>query len=220
MSTAAQIAANQKNATRSTGPRTPKGKKVSSANATRHGLAGAFRVMPGEDPEEYLDLLESYQDQFQPATDHEDYLVTLLAQSRWKMQRIERLQAEALDQILESGDPEQSPDAAVVTALGKPGSAFDRLQRYSAQYERTYFRASRELAEIARQRVKDRRTAVNGQIDRIMNGPLPNGAPKNACQSALRNEPNPAPASPCAASSAACRGPENAPAGPLPVALS
>ncbi len=41
MATAAQIAANQANAQKSTGPKTPPGKAASSRNATKHGLSGS-----------------------------------------------------------------------------------------------------------------------------------------------------------------------------------
>ena len=42
MATAAQIAANQRNALKSTGPKSEKGKQKSSVNARRHGLYGAL----------------------------------------------------------------------------------------------------------------------------------------------------------------------------------
>ncbi|HZU23927.1 MAG TPA: hypothetical protein VFA04_00300 [Bryobacteraceae bacterium] len=48
MSSSAQILANQKNATSSTGPRTEAGKATSSQNAVSHGLTGGFRVLPHE----------------------------------------------------------------------------------------------------------------------------------------------------------------------------
>jgi hypothetical protein len=54
----AQIAANQKNAQLSTGPRTPEGKAISRGNALKHGLAGEGVVLPADDAAdlERLDL--------------------------------------------------------------------------------------------------------------------------------------------------------------------
>ncbi len=192
MSTTAQINANQMNATRSTGPRTPEGKKVSAANATRHGLTGKFALLPGEDPEEYANLLLTYQNEFHPATEHENFLVTQLAQSRWKMDRVERLQEEAFNQTMAAGDPSQSPDAQIVTALSQPATVFDRLQRYAAQAERSYHRAHRELTQLRRQFAKDRATALSAHLDNIMAAPLPDHPHYPAYQAALRNEANPA----------------------------
>ncbi len=46
-----RIAANRRNAARSTGPRTPEGKARSRGNALMHGLSGAGIALPGEDAE-------------------------------------------------------------------------------------------------------------------------------------------------------------------------
>jgi len=46
MATAAQIAANQRNALKSTGPKSQKGKQMSSVNARRHGL---YSALPARD---------------------------------------------------------------------------------------------------------------------------------------------------------------------------
>ncbi len=57
MATAAQIAANQANAQKSTGPRTPPGKAASSRNATKHGLSGSTTValLASESDRAYLE---------------------------------------------------------------------------------------------------------------------------------------------------------------------
>ena len=52
MATAAQIRANQQNAAKSTGPRTPEGKEISRANSLKHGLTGAGIVLPQSDAAE------------------------------------------------------------------------------------------------------------------------------------------------------------------------
>ncbi|MCC7498454.1 MAG: hypothetical protein IT160_12805 [Bryobacterales bacterium] len=190
MSTAAQITANRINATRSTGPRSLEGKKKASANATRHGLAGAFHLLPGEDPAQWAALLHAYREEFRPTGVHEDFLVLQLAQSRWKMDRIGRLQAEAANQALASADSAQSTDARLVTALAQPGNVFDRLQRYFVQAERSYHRAHRELTQLRRQLARDHAAAVSDELNHIMNAPLPNHPGFTTYRDVLQNEAN------------------------------
>ena len=48
-----QIAANQANAQKSTGPTSAEGKQRSSLNALKTGLTGRTVLMPGEDTEAY-----------------------------------------------------------------------------------------------------------------------------------------------------------------------
>ncbi|MCX6621320.1 MAG: hypothetical protein NTY38_09605 [Acidobacteria bacterium] len=196
MSTPAQIHANQQNATRSTGPRTPEGKAASASNSTRHGLTGNFHLLPGEDPADYSELFNEYANEFQPATEHESFLVIQMIEARWKLERIERLQGEAFEQLIASGDQTQSPNARIVAALNLSSPALDRLQRYAAQAERTYHRAHRELVQLTRQRVKEHAAAFDANLNRIINAPLPNQPGYEAYRTALRNEANPVPPTP------------------------
>ncbi len=48
MTTARQIAANCRNAQKSTGPKTPNGKAITKMNALRHGLTAQEILIPGE----------------------------------------------------------------------------------------------------------------------------------------------------------------------------
>ena len=48
VSTESQIQANRENAQLSTGPKTEAGKAAAALNNTRHGLTGAFRILPTE----------------------------------------------------------------------------------------------------------------------------------------------------------------------------
>lgn len=50
MATEAQIAANWRNAKKSTGPKTPEGKKAVSQNAVRHGLLATTALVRGRTP--------------------------------------------------------------------------------------------------------------------------------------------------------------------------
>ena len=60
MSTEKQIAANRRNAARSTGPRTQSGKARSRFNALKHGCRAKLPILPGEDPAVYQDRLDAW----------------------------------------------------------------------------------------------------------------------------------------------------------------
>jgi hypothetical protein len=66
MATPAQIAANQANAQKSTGPRSVEGKSVSRFNALKHGIDAASIVIPGEDPADYDALADHNRPHFTP----------------------------------------------------------------------------------------------------------------------------------------------------------
>ena len=51
--------ANRVNALKSTGPKTAKGKAVSSRNATKHGLTAQSAVVLEEDPQEFEEFAEA-----------------------------------------------------------------------------------------------------------------------------------------------------------------
>ncbi|HZU27577.1 MAG TPA: hypothetical protein VFA04_18755 [Bryobacteraceae bacterium] len=156
MSSSAQILANQKNATSSTGPRTDAGKATSSQNAVSHGLTGSFRVLPHENQADFDACLARYRQEFEPTTEHERFLVELITQSRWELQRTNRLIAAVLERMASAPDTgAASPDAAIAAALiGRTADAFTTLKRYAAAAERTYLRCSRELTQNAARRAK------------------------------------------------------------------
>ena len=87
-----QIAANQANAQKSTGPTSAEGKQRSSLNALKTGLTGRTVLMPGEDAEAYRLHCERFEDQFQPATSEEKELVQSLADLRWRLLRCAQLE--------------------------------------------------------------------------------------------------------------------------------
>ena len=146
MSSTAQILANQNNAEHSTGPSSPAGKAASNRNATTHGLSSGFAVLPHEDRHEFEYLLDSYGQTFKPLNEHECFLVERMVESRWKLARLQRMEA-ALFQQMTSQDPTNTdPDAVIVAALlAGNANAYASLQRYTAAAERSYYKAKREL---------------------------------------------------------------------------
>jgi hypothetical protein len=67
MISSAQLAANQANAQRSTGPKTAQGKAISARNNFRHGFSGAFTVLPWESQDEFDMLLGGFRDEHRPS---------------------------------------------------------------------------------------------------------------------------------------------------------
>jgi hypothetical protein len=92
MSTAAQIAANQKNAQLSTGPSSESGKAKSSLNAVKSGLTGRTVLLPSEDAPRYEAHVAEFVNHYAPIGDEECKLVQSLADTEWRLLRIPALE--------------------------------------------------------------------------------------------------------------------------------
>ena len=91
MATANQVEANRKNAKKSTGPKTDKGKKTSSQNALKHGLAAsAESLMPGEVPGAFEKVLETWVRDAKPQNVIEHALVKRACAANRKLERSAR----------------------------------------------------------------------------------------------------------------------------------
>ena len=90
MASVAQIHANQKNAKKSTGPVSIKGKNKVSTNAVKHGVFSSKLILKDEDPAKYQLLLEQLQDELKPVGILEHSLVERMALSLWRQQRLVR----------------------------------------------------------------------------------------------------------------------------------
>lgn len=93
----AQLAANRRNALKSTGPRTPEGQDVSKMNACRHGILSKEAVVRGrcikEDDQEFAALHQRLCEELEPVGLLEEMLVDDIVTARWRMRRA--LKAEA-----------------------------------------------------------------------------------------------------------------------------
>src|SRR5207253_5429865 len=85
--TDAKLNANRQNAQRSTGPRTPEGKKRSSLNATRHGLTGQVHVTTESDRKVYDSHCGEFFQDWQPQGATEKHLVQTVAEKQWQSHR-------------------------------------------------------------------------------------------------------------------------------------
>jgi len=83
-----QVRANRRNAARSTGPKSPAGKAISSRNATRHGILASAVTLPGEQAEEFEAWRQACIAERQPRTAIESILVDKLALIGWRLRRV------------------------------------------------------------------------------------------------------------------------------------
>jgi hypothetical protein len=93
MATAAQIAANRRNALKSTGPRTAAGKAVSSRIGLRHGLTSRRLVVPGEDPRDFKRFRAELRAALAPRDAREERLAETVVHAAWRQRRAWRAEA-------------------------------------------------------------------------------------------------------------------------------
>ena len=101
MSTKAQIKANQKNAQKSTGPKTAQGKNVVSQNAIKHGIF-TDSVIKGENEADYEDFHDKFLAELYPVGMVETMLAERVISLWWRLRRAERMQNQAIDDMIEN----------------------------------------------------------------------------------------------------------------------
>ena len=82
-----RVAANQKNALKSTGPRTVEGKAASRRNSMKHGHRSKIVVAPHEDPEHFDLHFEGFHDALKPRDAVEVRIVNDVIASSWRLDR-------------------------------------------------------------------------------------------------------------------------------------
>jgi hypothetical protein len=169
MSTAAQIAANQQNAQLSTGPTSDSGKQASSQNARTHGLSGAFAILPGENLDEYIEMLNGLLAEHDPTTETEKVLVQRMAQHIWISQRAINLQQLCLD-----------PDTGICDSEYR----LVLYLRYQTTHDRAFHKCLSELLKLR----ADKRKVENGFVSQ-----KPAAIQNGAAQEAKTSDPAIAP---------------------------
>ncbi len=99
-----QLAANQQNAQKSTGPKTSEGKAISKHNALKHGLLTRDMVLPTEDAEMLTELTVEVWKELKPVGQLEQFLVERIVANMWRIKRLHRIETglfttESVDQL-------------------------------------------------------------------------------------------------------------------------
>ena len=133
MSTESQLQANRENAKLSSGPKSEAGKAILALNNTRHGLTGAFRVLPTESQSDFDALLAAFREEHQPETLTETTLIEAMAQHHWLRRRALSLESACYDMATGAvGDEKQ-------LAL---------YLRYQTAHERGFHKALNDLLKL------------------------------------------------------------------------
>jgi hypothetical protein len=94
MTSEARIAANRRNAAKSTGPKTAAGKAASSRNALRHGLTAEQVVMFDESADDFAAFQEEMRAALDPADAVEEMLAERIVLCAWRLRRAARTEAD------------------------------------------------------------------------------------------------------------------------------
>ncbi len=172
MATWRQIAANRRNAQKSTGPRSVAGKAASSANALVHGFTAARTlVLADEDEAVFHALRQDVIADLDPLDVVQAALAQRIAILLWRLERASRLEAEifeygelraqrSLERAQgegEPGDPCGSDDdemragaplAALLVEDEASARAFERLMRHESALQRALERTLREFTRL------------------------------------------------------------------------
>ena len=158
MTSARQIAANRQNALKSTGPRTPEGKRRVSRNALRHGLLARDLLLEGESAEEFAAFREGVLEQLAPVGAVEAMLAERVVAAAWRLRRALRMERDVVRESLEEEraeadflpspeEPDLTADRAAARTLAYTDT-YGKLSRYEAHIERGMYRALHEIQRL------------------------------------------------------------------------
>src|SRR5579862_2623080 len=159
--------ANRRNAAQSNGPKTPEGRAAVRLNALKHGFTAAEIVLPTvEERIDFEQFRAAFEAEHQPVGPTEEVLVEDIVVSRWRLNRIRKmepgffaLRQEVLkDRIKDefSSLDAQAHLALIVRTDAEYTDTLGKMSRYEGRFERTFYKALKEL-----QRLQALRAAVS-----------------------------------------------------------
>jgi hypothetical protein len=132
-----QQKANRQNAQQSTGPKTPEGKQAVRFNALTWSLRARSLMINSDDPEEYQQLWNDFEAEWQPETHTERYYLEQMSTSHWLLTRNADSESRIHDANLE---------------FEKKLALLDRVSVQRTRLERSFTTAMRELKQLQKER--------------------------------------------------------------------
>ncbi|MHC4111069.1 MAG: hypothetical protein ACYSUY_08335 [Planctomycetota bacterium] len=99
MATESQIIANRRNAKKSTGPRTRKGRAIVSQNAVKHGLLARQNVISTESQADFNIHRDHVLNELAPESPMESILAGRIVTLSWRITRTDRIQTQTIDAL-------------------------------------------------------------------------------------------------------------------------
>lgn len=137
MATEKQIAANRRNALKSTGPRTARGKAVTRFNALRHGLDAAAVIPRDANLKELAQIRRGYYRSSPHQTAAQVRLLDQMANAEWQLRYWELIETRVLNEAIEAG-------AGHLRQL----TLMNRFSKRQARYHRAFIKAYREYQRV------------------------------------------------------------------------
>jgi hypothetical protein len=163
-----QQEANRQNAKKSTGPRTPTGKKRSSQNSLTHGIFCQDIVLPHEQKHLFTAIRNSNIQSFSPQCITELFLVDELTIAQWKLRRLRETEAFIHMELSEAALKKlaHKPDVPPLKAYpgfltlkhslqNKDNGALERLALHEQRLQRSIHRVLKELRQLKKDRPAD-----------------------------------------------------------------
>ena len=153
-----QLAANRRNALRSTGPKTAEGKEHSSRNNLRHGLTGQITLLPSEDREAHDYFVNALIDNLNPETPFEQELAQSVAEDTWRLNRVRAIETNIY--ALGRANTRNEIDRALADAQSflDHASKFNLLSTYEQRINRNRQRNLQQLRALQAERKEQRRS--------------------------------------------------------------
>src|SRR3984893_11557893 len=146
----------RRNGAKSHGPKTPEGKAKAALNSVTFGITAKTLILQNEDPDQFLEMMNSYVEYLEPSNQVEIDLVSDMVAARWRLRRIWRYETAMLDSEMDAQAvnfekrfitrDEDMRGALAFSELGGLNTAM----RYEVHLSRVYRRALAELQTIAK----------------------------------------------------------------------
>ena len=183
-------AAARANGAKSRGPKTVEGKRRSSQNSRTHNLYSRDLIVDGESLDDFAQILDEIQAQFQPESPLAISAMHVMAAAHWQQRRLWRTETETLDaeyRRQRALDPAAAPVVLQTRAfrwLADHTRLLDLYARCDARFERAIFRAR---AILQAEQIHKAKTAQSAQPARQPH------AEAATPEIAERSQPSPAP---------------------------